>query len=1032
MDYSLKLKELENETYDNYHKHDHYGNTKQLDCITKQEDYCKRSVELKHDKYFSTNHGYQGNVFEANTLCEKYDLQLVVSSEAYYVNDIEEKDRSNYHIMIVALNDNGYRSLMKAMSIANTKGYYYKPRIDKEILLNMPPKDVIVTSACTGGILRDTNEYSFELAKELKEHFGENFLLEVQAHNHENQIKYNEYMVEVSNKLDIPLIHANDSHYIHPKDAKYRDLFLRAKGIFYEEEEGYILDFPDTKTIIERYREQGVLTDEQIYKCIKNTKVFDKAEKLTIINKNIKLPKVSENPKEELRQIINDAWVEERKNIPRQRWKEYIDAIRYEMDIIDKTDMENYFILDQKIIKKGVEEYNGVVTKTGRGSAPSFYVTKLLGLTDIDRLDSPITLYPTRFMSTARILETKSLPDIDINTSSPEPFIQATKDLLGEDGCHWMLSYKPLQDSSAFRLFCKAKGMDINEYNEIAKNLDDYINDTEWKDIIAESKVFKGVVESVSPSPCSFLLLDKPISEEVGLVKVGDIICCNIDGYNCDYYKYLKNDLLTVTVLRIIAETCELVGIEIPTIKELTELLDDKTFDMYAKGLTATLNQADSDFATALVKKYCPNTVAEVSAFVASIRPGFASLLNNFLERKPYTTGVNELDELLKESFHYLMYQENIMAFLIWLGIEESESYDILKKIAKKKFKQEELDELHSTLEKNWVAKVGTIEGFAETWQVVEDASQYSFNASHSLSYAYDSLYGAYLKAHYPLEYYSVILNMYANDVDKTAKIVKELPEFGIKLEPATFGKSKDTYFFDKETKTIYKGVASIKYLNEKVGKMLYELGQDKFESFIDVLIVIKPHINARQLDVLIKIGFFREFGNTNELLEICNIYSTIYGKKTFNMNHPHIETVKKFANKITPKTVREVDTYKLCKYLEGKVDCYEMSIRDLVHYQHEYVGSVNIISDEFDKREFIVLEVDTKYTPVVTLYRLTTGVTSRVKVNRKFYNEKPIKPYDVIYVDIIESKNKRKKVNDKWVESEEKEYFITYFKTNH
>ena len=148
-------------------------------------------------------------------------------------------------------------------------------------------------------------------------------------------------------------------------------------------------------------------------------------------------------------------------------------------------------------------------------------------------------------------------------------------------------------------------------------------------------------------------------------------------------YKYLKNDILAVSVWDIINETCKLANISVPSTSELNLLLDDKVWHIYEKGLTCTINQADSKFATDLVKKYKPKSIAEMSAFVASIRPGFASLLDNFIERKPYTTGVIELDNLLKDSYHYLMYQESIMKYLIWLGIEESETYTIIKKIAK-------------------------------------------------------------------------------------------------------------------------------------------------------------------------------------------------------------------------------------------------------------------------------------------------------------------------------------------------------------
>ena len=131
---------------------------------------------------------------------------------------------------------------------------------------------------------------------------------------------------------------------------------------------------------------------------------------------------------------------------------------------------------------------------------------------------------------------------IDLNFADVEPVIKASKDILGEDETYYMVAYKPLQESSAFRLWCKSQDMNIDDYNEIAKNLEKYENDDKWSKIIEDSKIFRGVIESISPSPCSLLLLDKPISREVGLIKVGDIICCALDGYNCDVYKFLKND----------------------------------------------------------------------------------------------------------------------------------------------------------------------------------------------------------------------------------------------------------------------------------------------------------------------------------------------------------------------------------------------------------------------------------------------------------------------------------------------------------
>ena len=227
-----------------------------------------------------------------------------------------------------------------------------------------------------------------------------------------------------------------------------------------------------------------------------------------------------------------------------------------------------------------------------------------------------------------------------------------------------------------------------------------------------------------------------------------------------------------MSVYKLIDETYKKIGRPIDDIPTLIKNCDDKVWDLYAKGITTTINQCDSDYDKQILKKYKPKNLAELSAYVAAIRPGFATLLDNFIERKPYSTGVKELDDILEDSFHYLMYQESIMKYLIWLGIEEKSTYDIIKKISKKKFKEEELNNLKQKLLKGWVAKVGTEDGFDNTWKVVESAANYSFNASHSLSVAIDSMYGTYLKANYPLEYSEVALSQYKDDLTRTANLI--------------------------------------------------------------------------------------------------------------------------------------------------------------------------------------------------------------------------------------------------------------------
>ena len=1014
--------------YNNYHKHDHKGNVKSLDVVCKMEDYCKRAIELGHTTIFTTNHGIQGDIFEATTLAKKYGLKLIVGAECYYVKDRKEKDRSNRHIIIICLNDNAVRQLNKILSIANVEGFYYKPRIDYELLMSLNEKDFIITTACVAGILKDK-----ELVLELHSKFKDNFFVEVQNHNDPLQKEFNKLALKYNKEYGIKLIHANDSHYIYPEEAKYRDLFLKAKDITYKEESEFTLDYPDAKTIADRYIIQGVLNKDQIFEAINNTLVFDKAESLTIINDDVKLPSISKNPNYELKKIIAEKWSEEIKNIPPERIKEYTDAIKYEVDIIEKTKMEDYFIMDYYIAKIGQEKYNGKLTHTGRGSAPSFYINKLLGLTDIDRLDSPIKLYPTRFMSAERILLARSLPDIDLNTVSREPFIKATEDLLGAENCAWMISWKPLQSSSAFRLWCKANDMNISEYDEIAKNIDNYRNDEYWGSIIKESEKFVGVVESISESPCSMVVYDKDVSEEIGLIRTEGRICCLLDGYNCDVYKYLKNDLLQVTIWDTISDTYKLLNMPIPTIREFNKLLDDKTFDIYEKGLTCTINQVDSDWATGIVKKYKPRSLDEMSAFVAAIRPGFASLLDNFINRREYTTGVKELDYILKDSYHYLMYQESIMSYLIYCGIDEKETYDIIKKIAKKKFKEKELEELKKQLKHGWINAVGKEEGFDETWQVVEDASRYSFNASHSLSYAYDSLYGAYLKSHYPLEYYATVFNKFTGDETRTTNLTKELEYFGIKLYNPKFRYSKATYHPDKESNSIYKGLASIKYMNEKVADELYSLKDCVFDDFIDVLETVHEctSINSRQLDILIKLDFFSEFGKSQKLLDITAAYDEIYSKKQFKKDKLPLglseEIVRIYAAKETEKMFMQVETRLLLKKIIQAIPNKSISMESIFANHLEFVGYCSYTDESYDERVCVISDLKTNKwgTAFATLYKLKDGKSMTLKVDKNYFANKPLKKFDVIRVAFISENFKRRKIDGKWILTDDKEYVL-------
>ena len=1011
-----------------------------LDCVVKNTDYIERSLELGCKNFFTTQHGWSGKFLEAYDLCKKNNLKMVYGAELYMVKDRKEKDNSNYHIIIIAKNQDGFYELNEIMSESNRSGFYYKPRIDIELIKRLNPNNFFITSACVGGILRPSDDMK-TLFEAVYGHFGKNFYLEVQNHPFDIQINHNRNMLMLKQHYNMQIIHANDSHYIYPEQAKDRVKFLKGKGINYGDEDSFVLDFPDYDTVVERYKKQGLLSDWQIKEAMDNTLIFDECEELHF-DKEIKMPTIypnytQEEKDKELAKHLSEKWDKEKVNVDKSRWQEYQRGIAFEYKIVKDTQMADYFLFNEKMVELAKEKYGGVLSRTGRGSAVSFYINKLLGFTEIDRFTAPVPLYPTRFMSTARILETRSLPDIDQNWADVSAPILASKELLGEDGIYYMYALGTMKESSAFRNLCRAYDIPMDEYNEVGKNLDAFRNDKKWKPIIDEAQKYIGTIESISPSPCSFVLSNKPLPRELGLIRVGNELCACIDGYTSDVWKFLKNDYLTVKVWKIISDFYKMIGQPIPNIRELLQKVDDRTWKLYEDGMTATLNQADTDISTSMLKRYKPQTDAEMSAFVAAIRPGFASLVNTFLDREPYSTGVTEIDEILQPSYHFMLYQESIMAFLVWCGMKEDHTYDIIKKISKKKFTPEAKEELRQELLAGYKSKLGTEEGFDEVWQVVDDAARYSFNAAHAVSVAYDSIYGAEAKEHHPLEYFTTVLNEYQSDNEKTSRIIAELDYFGIHLENIKFGKSKSEYTFDRNTNTIYKSISSIKYCNEVIANELYELGRNNtYKDFVDVIrdIKTKTSVNSRQLQILTILNFFSDYGSNKKLLQIIEMFEKFYDRKQIKKSDVEVlgidlnEFEGCYDNE-TPKMYKELHMDRYVEKMSKKIEDKPLSIKEQIKYEQEYLEYIIYSNPKAPKNMFYVVEAKfykDKTKPYLNLYNLRTGDTLKTKITSgKSFVERPFQTGNVINVTEFREKNKMKMVNGEWVKTSEMEKIV-------
>jgi DNA polymerase III alpha subunit len=1021
--------------YINYHKHDHVSNIFTPDVNVKPIDYVNRIVELGYDTYFTTNHGSGGDIFDSRDVCDANNIHCKFGIEGYIVPNASEKDGRNYHIILIPRTNVARKKLNLASSHANTDGYYYKPRFFmSDLLNNFDNNDLYITTACVAGLLKD-NDSIYQIFYPLYEKYGTNIMLEVQNHNADIQKTINKKALKYHYDLGLPLIAANDSHYIYPNQAKERLELLRGKGINYGDEDTFILDYPDYETFAKRFKEQGILSEQNIIDAIEQTLIFEECEDIDI-NKNIKMPTIypeltNEEKIKLLKKEVNDNFkiIMKEEHVTKEERKKYVAECRKEMQVIEDTNEEihtaDYFLLNKRVYDLASGKYHGVLTKTGRGSCGSFILNKMLGMTQIDRLRTDLPLYSERFISTARLLENHSLPDYDFNCATQEPFIKATRELLGEYQCYPMLAYGTMQESESFRNACRSDGLEFDTFNEVGKNLDNYRSDPYWKKYIDMAQTYIGTIISCSVHPCSFLLMNEDIREELGILKIGDAYCAPITSGEADAWKYLKNDYLIVTVWDIIKQTFDMIGQPIMSIKELEANLDDKVWELFDKGYTATINQIDGDWATSLIKKYKPRSVSEMAKFVACIRPSFETMRDDFLAHKPYTTGFENIDKLFASTDNRVLFQENIMQYFEWLGVTPSESIGIIKKISKKKIKPKDFAVLEDRLRENWKKNNGTEEGFDESWADMQSQMAYSFNSPHGLAYAYDGLYCAYLKSHYPLEYYTVTLNIYKDDVEKSNRLCNEMANFGIKLSNVKFRYSNDTYTMDKKHNTIYKSVSSIKNIGKDTGDKLYALRDIHFNNFIDVLstIDINKCCNSRELEILISIGFFDEFGNPNQLLKIVGLYNRFATAKVLSkdkLTQEEKQIIHNYAQKETPKQFRDIDNIGLLWELCNKLNITTSDI-DRVSYELKYLGYSNIIADT---PYFGVESIETNQygTTYIKLYRISVGDSLTFKVDRKWMNQftqeynGTLEQGDILDVT-IEEKPKRRKVDDAWVE---------------
>lgn len=1025
-------------TLQNYHKHDYYTNPIIPDSIVSPEDYAKRAVELGHGILASTNHGWAGRYIEHYELAKKYGLKFLFGIESYFVKDRKEKDQTNAHIILLARNENGRKGINRIISEANLTGFYYRARVDFELLESLPAKDVWITTACLGGVWK-YEDYR-DIIERFHSFFGNSLYLEVQSHNVDCQKNINKTIIDISNGENIPLIYGCDSHYIFPEQAELREELLLSKKMHYSDEDNWFMDYPDRKTCEKRLLDQGVLNSHQIKEALDNTNNLLEVEEYRseVFQSNVKLPtiypeKTQEEKNEKLKEIVYSAWEKEKQKVPKEKHGLYEKEIEKELAVVFETGMADYFLLDAKVIYEG-KKLGGHITLTGRGSAPSFYLCKLLGLTTIDRISAPIKLFPERFMTAQRIIESKSLPDIDFNLSDPTIFATAQEHVLGDNHSYPLMAFGTLRPKAAWKMLARAKDIDFDIANDVSNQIDkmelkmkhldegeeilpENFIDKDHLELYEQSKVFLSVISDYKIHPCAYLLYDKDIREEIGIIRIKDHICACMDGLWAEKYGFVKNDLLKVSVVDLIYRVYERINVKPHTLPELIEVCkdDESVWKVYKNGWTVGVNQVEGRSTTGRVAKYAPRNIAEVSAFVAAIRPGFQSNYKQFEARQHFEYGVPSLDKLIQtEDFKesYMLYQENAMQVLAYAGIPVHETYDVVKNIAKKRtdkvlsYKQIFIHGIKSKIVRDGYSEKESEEIANNTWKVIEDSSNYSFNCSHSYSMAGDSLYCAYLKSHYPHEYYETLIKIAEESGDKDRIVVarKEAEEaYKINFPSFRFGQDNREIVGNKENNRITFSLSSIKGMGKKISNQMFDLSKVEHETFLDMLIYAEEngYITSKMQD-LIKIGYFNQFGANKKLL----IFFSAFTESNMQYKKSYVEKTKQ---------ERKTTLQEFWKTIPEEI----LPISVQLEEEMKILGHV-VVTYPIEKKFVLVTEIDARFSPRLQVYCINNGTQASIKIKKSLFAQKPFSVGKILYIETFKKSPAWSHIDGKFVEKED------------
>lgn len=1020
-----------------------------LDSVTKYQDYIKRAKECGMAAFGLSNHGvcYQWDEVKENV--EAAGMKYIFATEAYLTSRLAEyiKVRDNYHCVLIARDFEGVKEILRLSSASFNKDdghMYYAPRISFDELFNTSDH-VIFTSACIAGPLSKGTPEDKERFLNFMLKNKDRCFLEIQHHIDSKQVEYNKTLLQLSKETGLRLIAGTDTHALNDDQAEGRRILLAAKGIHYDGEDNFDLTFKTYEELVSAYKKQQSLPEEAYLQAIENTNVMAEMIEPFEIDCSSKFPHIYNNSEEIFKQKINEGWKNNQYFKSHYKLSQIKDILNYELDVYKSCGAIDYMLLESYIVEW--EKKNGIQRGFGRGSCCGSLIAALLGVTEVDPIR--FSLLMERFLAKGK----KSNPDIDTDYGDEDReklrnFL--LKDHLGLPQIHTaeIITFNTIQLKGAVKEVGRYLQMPLDEVQEIsdAVQLDEkkrqYFSDEtkrQYPELTKYAEMLSGAFVSVGSHPSGIIITDFDLSDMIGLcyVKGDDNPVSQINMSRIDHMGLVKLDLLGLDNIRMINETCKLAGIkrlspyDVDTEDELTwsELRDDTTM----------IFQFESDSATEYIKKFYSDATIERAkksaegfsriewlAFVsAALRPGCASFRDRIADGISRSNGLAELDQMLSKTMGELVMQEDLMKFCVkFCGYSFTEADFVRKCVSKKKGTEQLIPELKSrfidyTSEHYNVSREDCEKIIEPFIQTILDSAQYSFNLSHAVAYCYISYISAYLRAHYRLEFVTAAFNTFVDKPEKTSAITAYALRHKIKIEPIAFRHSTGDYSFDRESNTIFKGINSIKFLNNDVADALQDLANKQYDHFSELLFDVSPdpRVNKRQLEVLVRLGFFDEFGTTTGLLDILNRFDILYSKtsKKYKTTLNKETYSKELGNDIAEFSAKETEKsytgFNAAAYLktidQNKTPDVIMRVRD----EYEYLG-YGATKDERYRGALYVVENVVGRNQYLTCYSIAVGKEIKCRIRG---SKSAPKKGDILIVTASERKPAMKKIDGEW-----------------